>query len=264
MIRFNTSLLAVLTCVLFTSNAASALGTSDAELARIGERIFANECTGRAECLTSWNEGEDFASMGIGHFIWYPPGRRGPFAESFPALVTFMRRQGIALPAWLDQEHPELPWDSRAEFLAAARTTKMIELNRFLASTKTVQAQFMAMRMESSLPRILAQANVARHDRLRRHFEMVAQSADGIYALIDYVNFKGEGVLASERYSGQGWGLLQVLEEMRDPPSAGLAVAEFAAAADRVLKRRVSNAPPDRHEERWLAGWLKRVRGYVD
>ena len=29
---------------------------------------------------------------------------------------------------------------------------------------------------------------------------------------MDYVNFKGEGVSSSERYRGQGWGLLQVLE----------------------------------------------------
>ena len=32
--------------------------------------------------------------------------------------------------------------------------------------------------------------------------------------LIDYVNFKGEGVLETERYRGRGWGLLQVLEGM--------------------------------------------------
>ena len=33
------------------------------EKGHIGERIFANECAGKTACLTSWNEGEDFASM---------------------------------------------------------------------------------------------------------------------------------------------------------------------------------------------------------
>ena len=37
----------------------------------LGERIFANECASKRACLTSWNEGEDFPSLGIGHFIWY-------------------------------------------------------------------------------------------------------------------------------------------------------------------------------------------------
>jgi len=262
--RFFKSWLPVLACLLFVPGAASALEISNAELDRIGERIFANECAGRVECLASWNEGEDFASMGIGHFIWYPPGRRGPFAESFPALLTFMRHQGVALPISLDTPRPELPWTSRAEFLAAAQSPEMLELYRFLAHTKPAQALFMARRMERALPRILAQADPDMHGRLQRRFENVSRSGKGVYALIDYVNFKGEGILASERYHGQGWGLLQVLEEMRDPRSPRVAVTEFAAAAEHVLTKRVANAPPERHEDRWLAGWLKRVRGYVD
>ena len=51
--------------------------------------------------LTSWNQGEDFASLGIGHFIWYPKGRRGPFEESFPKLVSFVSKRGANLPTLL-------------------------------------------------------------------------------------------------------------------------------------------------------------------
>ena len=40
------------------------LNTADAEW--LGERIFANECATQRACLTSWNEGEDFPSLGIG------------------------------------------------------------------------------------------------------------------------------------------------------------------------------------------------------
>jgi hypothetical protein len=81
----------------------------------------------------------------------------------------------------------------------------------------------------------------------------------GCYALIDYVNFKGEGILSTERYQGHGWGLLQVLEHMSDD---GSATQSFAAAAAAVLRERVRNAPPERHEARWLPGWLNRVATY--
>ena len=40
------------------------------------------------------------ASLGIGHFIWYPKGRRGPFDESFPKLVSFISNRGAKLPTF--------------------------------------------------------------------------------------------------------------------------------------------------------------------
>jgi hypothetical protein len=43
---------------------------------------------------------------------------------------------------------------------------------------------------------------------------------------------------------------------------AGSAASEFANSAERVLRERVRNAPPERHEERWLAGWLNRIATY--
>ena len=64
-------------------------------------------------------------------------------------------------------------------------------------------------------------------------------------------------VLASH---GEGWGLLQVLAGMRGT-GAG-AAREFGESAAAVLARRVRNAPPERGEGRWLAGWEKRVRAY--
>ena len=85
--------------------------------------------------------------------------------------------------------------------------------------------------------------------------------AQGCYALIDYVNFKGEGILETERYKGRGWGLMQALAGMTGNQE-GAAPDEFAEAAASVLRERVENSPPDRHERRWLAGWLNRVATY--
>lgn len=97
-------------------------------------------------------------------------------------------------------------------------------------------------------------------EALRKNFYRVTAEPLGLYALMDYVNFKGEGISSSERYAGQGWGLLQVLEAM--PPS-GPALPEFAKAADRVLTRRVRNSPPERHEAQWLPGWRNRLATYT-
>jgi hypothetical protein len=160
------------------------------DLESIGRRVWQNEAAGKIEGLADWNTGEAFASLGIGHFIWYPQGPKGPFEESFPGLVRFLSE---------------------------------------------------------------------RREPVKRAFESLAATPQGRFALIDYVNFKGEGTKSTERYAGQGWGLLQVLEGM--PP--GGRVSDFAKSAEEMLRRRVKNAPADRHEERWLPGWLNRVQAYA-
>ena len=75
--------------------------------------------------------------------------------------------------------------------------------------------------------------------------------------MIDYINFKGDGLKKEERYKGEGWGLAQVLANMR-----GSDTKAFAEAAKRVLGQRVKNSPPARGEQRWLPGWSNRCDGY--
>jgi hypothetical protein len=135
----------------------------------------------------------------------------------------------------------------------------MRELRGLLAGTVALQARFCALRMEEALPKMLAAAPKGERDRVRANFYRVAAAPLGMYALIDYVNFKGEGTNPSERYAGQGWGLLQVLEAMGNGP----ALPAFAKAADVVLTRRVKNSPPARHEAKWLPGWRNRVATYA-
>jgi hypothetical protein len=239
-----------------------ALTLSHADVLRIGKKIWQNECNGTIAGLTSWNEGEDFASLGIGHFIWYPEGRRGPFEESFPKLVNFISKRGAKLPMLLlgAGEKP-CPWNSRTEFLRAQHSTEMNQLRRFLADTVDLQAEFLMARLDSALPKMLAEAAPSDRGKVKEQFERLTKTPQGCYALIDYVNFKGEGVLHTERYQGQGWGLLQVLETM-DGSSDASAVDEFSRAARAVLARRVQNSPAERHESRWLSGWIRRVNGY--
>ena len=243
--------------IVFSAQAAIDISSADAQ--RIGKRIWQNECGGTISGLTSWNAGENFASLGIGHFIWYPKGQRGPFDESFPKLVSFVSAHGAKLPQFLLLGHDSFcPWNSRAEFQQAIDSPKMKQLRQFLVDTIDLQAQFLIARLQEALPKMMSQA--ADRENLERQFERVASTAQGCYALVDYVNFKGEGTLATERYRGQGWGLLQVLENMHNSQSA---LDEFAASAKTILRRRVANSPPGRGEARWLPGWLARIDGYT-
>src|SRR4026208_743650 len=241
---------------------AQAFALSNSDALKVGKRVWQNECGGTIAGLTSWNAGEDFASLGIGHFIWYPKGRRGPFEESFPKLVSFISKRGAKLPTLLlgTGEKP-CPWNSRTEFLRARHSTDMNQLRQFLVDTIDLQAEFLIARLESALPKVLAEAAPSDRANVQEQFERLIKTPQGCYALVDYVNFKGEGVLHTERYQGQGWGLLRVLEAMHGTSNAG-AVDEFARAAKTVLTQRVQNSPTERHESRWLSGWIQRVDGY--
>ena len=137
----------------------------------------------------------------------------------------------------------------------------MNQLRQFLANTVDFQAEFLIARLQNALPKMLAEAAPSDRANVQQQFERMASTREGCFALADYVNFKGEGVLDTERYQGQGWGLLQVLESMHGTGPA-TAVNEFSHSAKAVLKRRVENAPPQRHESRWLSGWIQRVNSY--
>ena len=248
--------------LLFAGRLAMALTISDAQALAAGQRLWQNESAGRLDGLTAWNQGEDFASLGIGHFIWYPAGKRGPFQESFPRLVEYLRQQNVALPGWL-QNGLACPWATRDAFMADFQGARLVELRALLARTVAQQARFAAQRLEAALPSMLESVPAAQRGILRARFDHVAAAPGGIYPLVDYVNFKGEGVKASERYHGIGWGLLQVLQSMEGDPTGSAATQEFAAAANRVLTARVSLAPPERGEARWLPGWRARVKSYA-
>ena len=184
----------------------------------IGQRVWQNECAGSVQGLVSWNAGEGFPSLGIGHFIWYPA-----FAADQSGLAQHMRK--------------------------------------WLASHIDLQVRFLAARSRAALPGIL---RASRNPQLvQARYNALAATAQGLYCLVDYVNFKGEGTKAEERYNGYGWGLLQVLEEMRGTPGGSTAAAEFSRAAGAVLTRRVANSPAARGERCWLPGWLNRCRTYA-
>ncbi|MEW6145182.1 MAG: hypothetical protein AB1598_09215 [Thermodesulfobacteriota bacterium] len=234
-----------------------------AELEKIGALIFRNECGGKVENLTAWNDGEEFASLGIGHFLWYPEGKEYPFHESFPVLFEFLQSKGVRAPGWMNELPSfDLPWSSRSEFYGDFDSERMVSLRKFMLDTVPLQTLFIAERMEQSLPKMLEAAPPGSRHNIRKQFYRVAGSPMGFYVLVDYVNFKGEGTSLKERYNGEGWGLLQVLENMDGDGAGPEALREFSRSAEAVLERRVRNSPPLRNEKKFLPGWMNRLKTY--
>ena len=229
----------------------------------LGDRVFANECNRKFSCLTSWNKGEDFPSLGIGHFIWYKQQQNERFEETFPSLLAFYKKHGYELPSWLEAlENSDAPWQNREQFLADLDSQRMRQLRDFLSSTTELQVLFIVERLHGSTADLFRGLEPPVRRAVETSFYEVANSQTpyGMYALIDYVHFKGTGISASERYQGEGWGLLQVLLELQGSVAN---LNDFVTAATRVLERRVANAPIQRKEQRWIAGWTNRLQTYL-
>ena len=243
---------------------AISIALKPAQLDWVGQKIFQNECAGRFECLVHWNPGEAFPSLGIGHFIWYPEGVEGRFVESFPALVDYMAQRQASMPDWLIALDPfDAPWADREAFLAVENSPKVAELREFLAGTQGIQAEFIFRRARAALASILEATPDDRKDGVAANLSALSETPGGVYAIIDYVNFKGEGLSPAERYNGEGWGLLQVLLEMSGSSDKSTLV-QFREAAGVVLTRRAESAEDPIERERWLPGWLKRLESYEE
>lgn len=242
---------------------------SDVDYDWIGSRIYQNEALGKPEYLTHWNEGEDFPSLGIGHFIWFPEGVDAPFDEQFPALLAYLRLQvpgSLPMPVWLQELDPlRAPWGSKAEFDAAWSSPEMTSLRDWLEATRLYQARFIASAFEQRWRALDLPS--AEKQKLTGLIQTLFETPEGLFAVIDYYNFKGLGNNPRESYQGEGWGLVQVLGDLASMPTSGDEcsdiVAQFRDAAVGRLRLRVELSPPERNETRWLSGWSRRLDGYV-
>lgn len=225
----------------------------------IAEKIWKNECNGSVAGLTHWNKGENFPSMGIGHFIWFGEKANEHFEEAFPLLLLFLKEHGTALPPWLEGVKG-CPWKSRDDFYRAIHSPKMRDLRQLLFETRDLQAQFMAKQLETTLSQILSSLEKEERRKVAFLIETLAAKPNGLYVLIDYRNFKGSGLSKKEAYQGQQWGLLQVLRHM----ASRCPVADFVEASKEILEKRVEKAPPEKNESRWICGWFRRLDTYLE
>lgn len=236
---------------------ASDLHLEKEDLTRVGLRVWQNECRGTLDGLISWNANEEFPSLGIGHFIWYPKGTTKTFDETFPSLIDFLKNHEVEVPAWIASKKG-FPWKSQQAFFKDKRSKKVNQLRDLLSDTLDLQILFIFEQFKAAENKLLPSLS----ENEKKHLAALKKSPQGVFALIDYVNFKGTGLSTTERYRGEGWGLLQVLQNIPKDASSDKVVIHFINSAKKVLSKRVRNAPSERDEHRWLNGWNKRLESY--
>jgi len=233
------------------------LTVSYSQAQHIGDKIWFNECANRTDQLTFWNVREEFPSIGIGHFIWPPEQYEGPFSNGrFHEVVVFMDKRGVSVPSWI-LEARHCPWTNRDAFYATFDSKQMAELRAFLVDTVPFQALYMLHRLGSAFTQMVNVTPVTDRQRLINQFYRVANT--DLYILIDYLNFKHEGIDPKEQYKGQGWGLRQVLLQMGRTATPN---DDFADTAEKLLRTRIANSPRPAIEEQWLGGWIHRLSTY--
>ena len=234
------------------------------ELNVIAEKIYQNETGGNPKYLMYWSPNEDFASLGIGHFIWYPQNEPKRFDETFPSMIDYYVANKVEIPQWLLQARKRgAPWRDKKAFERARSDKEFQQLKTILMNTKALQTQFFFDRLHASIPEIIKYVAPQYRKHIVDNYNALAKTRGGWYPLIDYINFKGKGIKSTERYNNQGWGLLQVLKNMRPVQKGAGALAEFSRVAYLILERRVRNSPPEKNEKRWLRGWKKRTDSYA-
>jgi len=233
------------------------------ELNVISDKIYKNETGGNPKYLMYWSPNENFASLGIGHFIWYPKNEPKRFDETFPSMIDYYVANKVEVPKWLLQARKiGAPWRNKEVFERARTDKEFQQLKNILMNTKALQTQFFFDRVNASIPEIITHVAPEYKKHIVANYNALVNSRGGLYPLIDYINFKGKGIKATERYNNQGWGLLQVLKNMRPVKRGPGALAEFSRVAYLMLKRRVQNSPIEKNEKRWLPGWKKRTDSY--
>ena len=221
-------------------------------LDRLARGILQNETGCRENSFTFWKNTEPFPSLGLLHAIWYPTGAQSQLTESFPPLIKFLRTEiqryphfPTRIPQWLDAENiGPSPWQNKQEFDLASKNAEALrraddlsslrslnpraytqavqyrELHDFLRhpAVLALQARYAAHRMQRSLYNILAAAesgNQTQHIYIQ--LQRLTTTEEGIFSLIDYINFKGEGINPGEvtAIGHHAWGLRTVLENLR-------------------------------------------------
>ena len=273
-------------------------------LKKLSEALYKNEADCKNHNLTHWGKHEEFPSLGLPHAIWYGKTTSKKYQEQFPELIGYIRKnlklsEQISWPAILQKSPlPPAPWASQAEFAEIKKISLAIEdvkdslqlttiqkkqsalykdayalfeLRNFLSNPRILQlqAQFVIEKTFLSLHRILAASHSESPEGaqlLYRKIQFLLNSPEGVLSVVDYLNFKGEGLKPSERTTigKHPWGLKTVLETM---PTSDLANVNthFTQAALCSLQRVAhysgsADSPTQLQRYAWLnGGWKTRI-----
>ncbi len=225
-------------------------------------KIYKNEAKSSPDYLVFWSEREDFPSLGIAHWIWFPqfPANFNKSSlptqeDTFPGLLRFLASRapklGVEIPEFLRSQDGQVvsinPFKNRIDFMN--RTAERDSLKKFLMLTMDLQTQYLIKTVSDKVERAI-KSRVSDESEFRAILLNISGSAAGIYPIFDYVNFKGDGTDTT-------WGLLQVLDRLKGKisPTAN----HFSQACIETLKQRVVDRPKDKA---FLAGWISRCESY--
>lgn len=254
-------------------------GLSYDDLLSLGFRMWKNYAGGTLEGLTKWDESNadhQFMYLGIASNIWLPEGSSSIFQADWPVVAQRLKDLGCKIKPWMLED---CPWSSKEEFDADFDSKKMTWLRTHLSKKKLVWAQafYIAERLQRSMdpnsPDSLLNGLTADQSALvQKNFNLVVHCTNpsGIYALIDYVNFKGEGRLdGAEKFNGQSWGLLQVLLNMQTPEEGAddaTIINAFFESAKVTLNNRIINQKiqdPNSNEQQYWNMWVAHLSDYL-
>ena len=216
------------------------------EKQKLGRAIARRELG--AQGLIDWSGSEDFASLGVMHATWGSE-KTIKHQNGFIKFLKYAVSRGATLPEFL-KDNQENPWQSRGSFFYAkySRDPRMVDLQQFLEMTKPLQIDFTIDRAAEACNKILADGNYDANDAAK--LSELSKDVKGVFAIIDYVNFKGEGNIADP----SNWGLANVLHEM--DVAGGNEIDRFIAAAQKTLAT---------HHPKYFmykTGWIVRLNGY--
>lgn len=209
-----------------------------------------------------WEENYDGTHMDIkgyvsmGGSIWYGEKTQLNYTEDWPTIAQALQDAGVTLPQWA---LGACPWSNQEEVIAANQEgspyyNDIQALNTTLSTDpKALDVLFRFGKWKRFLTALDPNSDFSDHyiftdatpgdaQLLADRFNAIGAVHDaaghpiGLYALMDYCNWKGEGTSVTEIHNTQHWGLQSVLRNMSaEEINSDGALQAFVDSARRTL-----------------------------
>ena len=126
--------------------------------------------------------------------------------NNFPYYV-FIKTKWSCFAHWLGRAVPKgAPWVCREQILKDM--LKVNEVRSLLASTIDLQIKFIIDQFKQQLPGIMEAAPSRYKSKIMYNTNLMLSFPQGSYALVDYLNLKGNGLSQTEELKGQRMGTI--------------------------------------------------------